>query len=89
MAFTIDDPEVVRLVHRLAEMTGASVEVALREAVRERLEREQRAAPRATRRNEKGSLEEVLAIAKRVSSRPVIDRTPPDEMLYDEHGLPR
>jgi hypothetical protein len=89
MSLTLDDPEIDRLLRRLTDLTGESIEVALREAVEERLRREERAAPRVIRRNDKGSLEEVLAIAKRVSSKRVIDSTPPDEMLYDEHGLPR
>lgn len=89
MSLVLDDPEIDRLLERLTALTGESTEVALRKAVEEELERREQAAPRVVRRNGKGSLEEVLAIAKRVSSKPVVDRTPPDQLLYDEHGLPR
>jgi hypothetical protein len=56
---------------------------AVRTAVEERLEREERLRSRP-------SVEHVMAIARRYASRPVIDDRSPDEIIgYDERGLPR
>lgn len=82
MPLNIKDPETDRLVRRLADLTGEKITDAVKTAVRERLDRE-------ARHRGKASLEELLAIANRIASKPVVDPTPPDEMLYDENGLPR
>jgi antitoxin VapB len=79
----IKDPETDRLARRLAQLTGESITQAVRTAVEERLEREERHRGRP-------SVEDVLAIARRYASRPVLDDRPPDEIIgYDERGLPR
>ena len=55
---------------------------AVRIAVGERLER-------VAQRRGKASLDELLAIANRVASKPVVDPRTPEEILgYDEYGLP-
>ena len=82
MALNIKDPETDRLVRRLVDVTGEKITDAVRIAVSERLER-------VTRRRGKASMEELLAIADRVASKPVIDARTPDEIIgYDENGLP-
>jgi len=82
MALNIKDPETDELVRRLADLTGEKITDAVKTAVRERLDRE--AANRG-----RASLSRLMAIARRVAAKPVVDPTPPDEMLHDEHGLPR
>ena len=82
MALNIKDAETDRLVRRLAEVTGEKITDAVKTAVRERLDRE-------ARNHDKASLEELMAIARRIAAKPAVDATPPDDMLYDEHGLPR
>ena len=75
----IKDPEVHRLAHELARRRGTSATGAVREALREALERER------TRRE--GVDEKLLAIGaayRAAGGRPLTD----DEM-YDERGLPR
>ena len=77
----IKDAETDRLARRLARVTGESITKAVRTAVEERLEREERQRGRP-------SLEHLMA--RRYASRPVIDDRSPDEIIgYDERGLPR
>ena len=83
MALNIKDPETDQLARRLATLTGESITVAIKTAVRERIEREERTRGKA-------SVEELMTIAKRIASR--IDRggrTPEEIIGYDERGLPR
>jgi hypothetical protein len=56
---------------------------AVTEAIRERLEREQR------HRDQEAVVAEAMAIARRVASYPRKDRRPHGELLYDDRGLPR
>ena len=82
MALNIKDPETDQLARRLATLTGESITVAIKTAVRERIEREERARGKA-------SVEELLAIARRVAKAPDLDDRTDDEILgYDDRGLP-
>ena len=82
MAISIKDPETDRLARALAAATGESLTDAIREALRDRLERE-------THRARRGMAAEVRRIQERVSNLPVLDERPADEILgYDSHGLP-
>ena len=81
MSLNIKNAETHRLVRELADLTGESMTAAVTTAIRERLER-----VRADFR-----VEDILAIAREIR-----ERLPPgyldqnfDEMLYDEHGLPK
>jgi antitoxin VapB len=83
MALNIKDPETDRLARAVAAATGVSLTEAIREALRDRLER----ASRSTRR---GLEVEVRRIQERLARLPVLDDRPADDILgYDEHGLPR
>ena len=82
MTLNVKDPEVHRLAQAIAEQTGETITAAVKEALRERYERLQQ-------RDKKASVEELLAIARRVSSqvkKPYVDHA---DFLYDEHGLPK
>ncbi|MGH6914752.1 MAG: type II toxin-antitoxin system VapB family antitoxin [Geminicoccaceae bacterium] len=82
MALNIKDPEADRLVRQLATLTGESITRAVKTAVRERIEREERARGKA-------SVEELMAIARRIAEAPNLDDRTDDEILgYDERGLP-
>jgi antitoxin VapB len=83
MGLNIKSPEAHELAGQLARVTGESMTKAVTEAIRERLEREQR------RRNEEAVVAKAMAIARRVASYPRKDRRPHGELLYDERGLPR
>ena len=82
MALNIKDPEADRLARQLAALTGESITAAVKTAVRERIEREERARGKA-------SVEELMAIARRIAEAPNLDDRTDDEILgYDERGLP-
>jgi len=75
----IKDPEVHRMAHELARRRGTSATGAVREALREALERE--------RERRVGVADRLMAIGaayRAKGGRPLTD----DEM-YDERGLPR
>jgi antitoxin VapB len=83
MSLSIKDPETDQLVRRLAGLTGERLTDAVKTAVRERIEREQRIRGKA-------STEELMAIARRIASRIDRDGRTPDEIIgYDERGLPK
>ena len=65
MALNIKDPETDQLARRLSTLTGESITMAVKTAVRERIERDERTRGKA-------SIEELMTIAKRIASR--IDR---------------
>jgi antitoxin VapB len=83
MAISIKDPETDRLARELAAATGETLTDAIREALRERLAREEQRARR-------GLGAEVRRIQERIARLPVLDTRTDDEILgYDDHGLPR
>jgi antitoxin VapB len=83
MALSIKDPEVDALARELASRTGKSITESLRMALRDRLEQE-----RAKVRGD-DLVEALMEIGRRCAALPLLDDRPPDEILYDERGLPR
>jgi len=78
----VKDPEAHRLARAIADETGETLTGAVTEALRERYER-------IKHRKSKASLEDLLAIAKRVSKRVKKPYLGHAEFLYDERGLPK
>ena len=86
MQLNIKNPDVVRSVKRLSELTGLSATQAVKQAVEEALT----AAETRHRHNPRGlDLEKIDALLKRAHSLPILDHRHPDDILYDEDGLPR
>lgn len=84
MAISLKDAETDRLARALAGLTGESLTEAVRLALAERLEREQR------RRGGGDLVARLDAIARHCGSLPDLDSRSADEILgYDAHGLPR
>jgi antitoxin VapB len=83
MSLNIKNPEAHELASKLARLTGESLTKAVTEAIRERLDREQR------RRDKEKMVAELLAIARRCAAYPRRDHRSLEEFLYDERGLPR
>jgi antitoxin VapB len=82
VSLNVKDPEAHRLAQAIAEATGESLTKVVIDSLRERHEK-------LEHRKGKASLAELMAIAKRASRavrRPYVDH---DELLYDEHGLPK
>jgi antitoxin VapB len=83
MSLNIKDPEAHVLAKQLAKETGESMTSAVTEALRERLDRVRK------RKEKRLTVEEMLAIGRRIRSRikgPVPDHA---ELLYDDKGLPK
>jgi antitoxin VapB len=83
MSLYIRGQEAHDLAVELARLTGESITKAVTEAIRERLEREQR------RRHQEAVITEAMAIARRAAGYPRRDHRSLEEFLYDERGLPR
>lgn len=75
----IKDPEVHRMAHELARRRGTSATGAVREALREALERE--------RSSRVGMAERLMEIGRRASV--YKDEFLTDDDMYDEQGLPK
>ena len=83
MALSIKDPETDRLARALAAATGESLTNAIRNALRDRLERE-------AQRSRRGIGVEIRRIQDRLARLPVLDPRVSDAIVgYDEHGVPR
>ena len=79
----IKNPEARRLADELSSLTGESVTQAVTEALRERLERKTKA------RSKEGVAEKLREIGRRWHDAPELDPRDPDDILYDEFGLPK
>lgn len=80
----IKDPEVYQMARKLADLTGRTMTEVVRQALRDRLAREER------RRLKPHVLEKLLEISDRCAALPVLDNRTEDEILgYDEYGIPR
>jgi antitoxin VapB len=79
----IKNPEARQIATKLAELTGESVTQVVTSALREKLERETR------KKSREGLAERLMEIGRRASALPVLDPRDPDEILYDEFGLPK
>ena len=81
MAIYLKDANVDRLAREVASMEGISITDAIGKALEDRRTR------LLTARDEK--LRKVQARLERIWALPVLDDRPPNELLYDEDGLPR
>jgi antitoxin VapB len=84
MAISIKSMETERLARKVAVKTGESLTGAIRQALRERLDRLQR------QQRQKAMASPLQDILGRVDQLPVLDSRTPDEIVgYDEPGLTR
>jgi antitoxin VapB len=83
MGMNIKSENTHRRAKELARIAGETIAEAVDRAVTERLERLRR------RRNRQALAERLLKIGDQCSRLPVLDIRAPDEMLYDERGLPQ
>jgi antitoxin VapB len=83
MALNIRNAETERLANQVAALTGETKTAAVTQALRERLERLDRA------RKGRRLADDLDQIARHAASLPVLDPRSADEILgYDAHGLP-
>lgn len=84
-SLNIKDAEAHRLAAELARRTGESLTTAVKQALRERLAREQTRGAAGERK-----LQRVMALAAGIAAAPELDPRTLEEILgYDEDGLPR
>lgn len=84
MALNIKDPETDRLSRQLADLTDETITDAVKTALRDRLEREQR------RRGKKIDWTLLRKNQEEIARLPIVDGRSVDELLeYDEGALPR
>ena len=81
----IKNEETCRLAQKLSQLTGENVTQAVTRAVEERLEKLKNKA----RKGRKGIAKKLLAIGKECAALPILDDRNPDDILYDEKGLPK
>jgi antitoxin VapB len=85
MALHIQDPETDQLARQLSAATGETITVAVKVALRDRLERV--SEPHRKPRSEAEIIAAVEKIAKRLAALPILDDRTPDEIIgYNEHG---
>jgi antitoxin VapB len=81
MVLSIKDPEADRLARQLARVTGESITEAVKGALRNRLEHEQR---RRGKQIDRARIDQIVA---GIAALPVVDDRSPDELIgYDERG---
>jgi len=89
MNLRISDPKIDELAEELAKRTGEDPTVAVVRALEERLERKPQsvAMPLDAAERER-RMAEIRKIVAEFNKLPVLDDRTPEEMLYDEDGLP-
>jgi antitoxin VapB len=83
MSLNIKNEDTHRRARELARLAGETMTQAVDRAIAERLERIRKT------RNRTALAERLLEIGRECASLPVLDARSPEEMLYDEHGLPK
>jgi len=82
VALSIKNPDVDVLVREICAITGESLTSAIEVALRERLEA-------LTRERSRTVLDDLRDLADEAAGWTVVDPRNPDELLYDQDGLPR
>jgi antitoxin VapB len=80
--------EADRMARQLAERTGKSLDDVVERALRAETERVL-PLPTTKPRTREEKLAFMTAIQARVAALPILDPRHPDEILYDEDGLPK
>jgi antitoxin VapB len=83
MALNIRNRETEKLAADLAALTGETKTEAVTKALKDRLEQVKR------RRSKRRLADRLDEIAQHCASLPLLDGRSPEDMLYDDHGLPR
>jgi hypothetical protein len=86
MALQIEAPETIRVIQELARRTGQSEERVVDVAVRERLAQLRTPEEEEERRARVYAIVQDLQARFKASGQPIVD---PDELFYDEDGLPK
>jgi antitoxin VapB len=82
MGLNIKNEATCQRARKLARLAGETMTQAVDRAIAERLERIQKT------RNRGALVDRLLRIGRDCARLPVLDKRSPEEMLYDEKGLP-
>lgn len=83
MALSIKNDEVERVARKLTAITGERPTEATVISLEKRLDRKR------AHLDKRSLWESIQPILRHYQSLPLLDPRDPDEILYDEHGLPR
>jgi len=83
MSLNIKDDDTHSRARELARLAGETMTEAVNKAIVERLERLRR------KRNKPALAQRLLEIGEECAQLPVLDKRSPNEMLYDNRGLPK
>ena len=83
MSLNIKDDDTHNRARELARLAGETMTEAVNKAIVERLERLRR------KRNKAALAQRLLEIGAECAQLPVLDKRSPNEMLYDNRGLPK
>ncbi|MBI1684368.1 type II toxin-antitoxin system VapB family antitoxin [Caulobacter hibisci] len=86
MGFAIHDEETLRMARELADRKGLSLDDVFAHAMRAELDR---TPPRSAPKTREEKLAIMVELQARSAALPILDPRTPEEMLYDEHGLPK
>lgn len=91
MSLNIKDRETHELVRELAELKGTSLTGAVRDAVRDALDREKREREQAAGSKRRSRSEVLMEFAREFNERvkDPIHSWEINDLLYDENGLPK
>lgn len=73
------------MANELSRLAGESLTQAIIQAIEDRLEK----IRAQTRNNREGIAERLLALGTKSAALPILDSRAPDQILYDENGLPK
>ena len=85
MHLNIKNDEAHFMARELSHLTGENMTQTVTNAIAERLERERA----RVQKNRKGIGAQLQALADKCTALPILDDRSPDDILYDENGLPR
>ena len=87
MALSIKNTRADELARELAQLRGLSITTAVIEELQRGVDRERKKPLRSHTAEER--FRKIMEISERAATYPVLDARHPDEILYDESGLPK
>ena len=88
MGLDINNVEAQHIAATLANITGHAIEDEILTALRERAERLAVTVPKPAI-DKAAMMRAIHEIQERVAKLPILDPRTPEEILYDEYGLPK
>jgi antitoxin VapB len=87
LALSIKNTRAEELARELAQLRGLPITTAVMEELQRGVDRERKKPLKSHTAEER--FRKIMEISERAAKRPVLDPRHPDEILYDEFGLPK